>query len=65
VALDGLAAEDPIKVELVKLRFFAGLDEEAAEVLSISRATAARHWAYSRAWLFRPPARRPPREAEK
>ncbi|HVX13696.1 MAG TPA: sigma-70 family RNA polymerase sigma factor [Pirellulales bacterium] len=52
-ALDGLAGEDPAKAELVKLRFFAGLGEqEAADVLGISRATAARYWAYSRAWLF-------------
>ena len=52
-ALDRWAAEDPQKAELVKLRFFAGLGEqEAAEVLGISRATAARHWAYARAWLF-------------
>ncbi|HQU46805.1 MAG TPA: sigma-70 family RNA polymerase sigma factor [Pirellulales bacterium] len=52
-ALDRLAAEDPQKAELVKLRFFAGLSEqEAADVLGISRATAARHWAYARAWLF-------------
>ncbi|HEX5444346.1 MAG TPA: ECF-type sigma factor [Pirellulales bacterium] len=52
-ALSRLAAEDAAKAELVKLRFFAGLSEqEAAEVLGISRATAARHWAYARAWLF-------------
>lgn len=52
-ALEHLAAEDATKAELVKLRFFAGLSEqEAAEVLGISRATAARHWAYARAWLF-------------
>lgn len=52
-ALDRLAAEDQQKAELVKLRFFAGLSEqEAADVLGISRATAARHWAYARAWLF-------------
>ncbi|MGH7137182.1 MAG: ECF-type sigma factor, partial [Pirellulales bacterium] len=52
-ALDQLASEDPQKAELVKLRFFAGLSEqEAAELLGISRATAARHWAYARAWLF-------------
>lgn len=52
-ALDQLAAEDPQKAELVKLRFFAGLGEqEAADLLGISRATAARHWAYARAWLF-------------
>lgn len=47
------AAEEPQKAELVKLRFFAGLDEqETADLLGISRATAARHWAYARAWLF-------------
>jgi RNA polymerase sigma factor (TIGR02999 family) len=52
-ALDQLAAEAPQKAELVKLRYFAGLGEqEAADVLGISRATAARHWAYARAWLF-------------
>lgn len=52
-ALDKLANEDRISAELVKLRFFAGMSEqEAADVLGISRATAARHWAYSRAWLF-------------
>jgi RNA polymerase sigma factor (TIGR02999 family) len=51
-ALDALAAEDPAKAELVKLRFFGGLSvEEVATVLGISRATADRHWAYARAWL--------------
>lgn len=51
-ALDALAAEDPAKAELVKLRFFGGLSvEEAASVLGISRATADRRWAYARAWL--------------
>ncbi|MFO0940836.1 MAG: ECF-type sigma factor [Pirellulales bacterium] len=43
----------PDKAELVKLRYFAGLDEvTAAETLNISRATAARWWTFSRAWLF-------------
>lgn len=52
-ALDRLADEDPTKAELVKLRFFAGLTlRQAADVLNISRATASRYWAYSRAWLF-------------
>ena len=51
-ALTRLAAEDPGKAELVKLRYFAGLTlEEAAAVLGISRATASRHWDYARAWL--------------
>jgi RNA polymerase sigma factor (TIGR02999 family) len=52
-ALSVLAAEDPQKAELVRLRFYAGLTlEEAAECLGVSRSTAARYWAYARAWLF-------------
>jgi RNA polymerase sigma factor (TIGR02999 family) len=53
LALDRLAALDPNKAELVKLRYFAGLTiEECAETLGISCATAKRYWAYSRVWLF-------------
>ncbi len=52
-ALDHFAAIDPIKAELVKLRYFAGLsEEEAAAALGISRATASRYWTYARAWLI-------------
>jgi RNA polymerase sigma factor (TIGR02999 family) len=52
-ALDKLAAEDSKKAELAKLRYFVGMTfEEAAEVLGISVATAKRHWAYARAFLF-------------
>src|SRR5262245_29924071 len=52
-ALDQLAAVDPIKAELVKLRYFVGLTiEDAAATLDISPATAKRYWTYSRAWLF-------------
>ena len=52
-ALDRLAEHDPVKAELVKLRFFAGLTvPEAAEVLGISVATAERYWTYARVWLF-------------
>jgi len=52
-ALDKFAAEAPGKAELVKLRYFAGLSiPEAAQALGISEATAKRHWAYARAWLF-------------
>lgn len=43
----------PDRAELVKLRYFAGMDEAtAAEWLGISRPTASRWWTYSRAWLF-------------
>jgi len=52
-ALAALATEDPVKADLVRLRFFAGLSvEAAADCLGISRATAVRHWAYARAWLW-------------
>ena len=47
-----LAAENEVRAELVKLRYFAGLTlTEAAAVLGVSRATAARHWTYAKAWL--------------
>jgi RNA polymerase sigma factor (sigma-70 family) len=53
-ALDKLERSDPVKAELVKLRYFVGLTlEEAAQVLGISRATANRYWAYAKVWLFR------------
>lgn len=52
-ALTKLAGEDPVKAQLVKLRFFAGLSvQEAADALGISRATADRYWSYARTWLF-------------
>ncbi len=52
-ALLSFAAIDPIKAELIKLRFFVGLSvEDAAQTLGISRATANRNWTYARAWLF-------------
>jgi len=53
-ALSELAATDPETVELIKLRFYAGLtDEQAAEMLGVSRRTADRMWAFARAWLYR------------
>jgi len=51
-ALDKLAAEDPLKAQLVELRYFAGLTgDQAADVLGISPSAADRHWAFARAWL--------------
>ena len=52
-AIEKFAAEDPVKAELVKLRFFAGMRiAEAAELLGLSATTAKRYWAYARAWLY-------------
>jgi DNA-directed RNA polymerase specialized sigma24 family protein len=54
VALDRLAKRHPEKARLVNLRYFAGLTiDEAATALGISPATADRHWAYAKAWLYR------------
>jgi RNA polymerase sigma factor (TIGR02999 family) len=51
-ALDKLAAKDPRKAELVKLRFFAGLtNEQAAQALGVAPSTADADWAYAKSWL--------------
>src|SRR5262245_56968903 len=52
-ALTRFAAEEPVKSELVKLRYYVGLSiPEAAEALGMSESTAKRAWAYARAWLY-------------
>ena len=52
-ALTKLETEDPVKAQLVKLRYFAGLtEEEAANALGISYASAQRQWRYARVWLL-------------
>lgn len=53
-SLSRLAAVDSQAEQLVKLRYFAGLNmPEAAELLGISERTAGRIWAFARAWLRR------------
>jgi RNA polymerase sigma-70 factor, ECF subfamily len=53
-ALQRLSELDPRKAALVELRWFGGLsNEEAAEVLAVSPATAKRDWRIARAWLRR------------
>jgi len=52
-ALEKLAAESPQKAEIVKLRYFTGLEhEEIAQALGVSEPTVRRHWAYARSWLY-------------
>ena len=52
-ALEKFAREEPLKAELVKLRYFAGLTiEETAQVLGLSPAIAKRHRVFARAWLY-------------
>jgi RNA polymerase sigma factor (TIGR02999 family) len=53
-AITRLAEAEPARAQVVQLRFFAGLNnEEAAQVMGISSATAKRYWRYARAWLHR------------
>jgi len=52
-ALALLAVEDPSAAQLVNLRFFAGLSlKNSAASLGLAMRTAARQWAYARAWLY-------------
>jgi RNA polymerase sigma factor (TIGR02999 family) len=51
-ALTKLEQQDRRRADLVKLRFFTGLNiAEAAEALGISESTADNDWAYARSWL--------------
>ena len=52
-ALADLAAVSPERAEMVKLRFFAGLNEaQIADVMGLSERSVQRQWSYTRSWLF-------------
>jgi len=52
--VDQLATEDRLSADLVKLRYFAGLNmDETAAALGISVRKAHYTWAYARSWLRR------------
>ncbi len=52
-ALTRLAFLNPVRAEVVKLRFFGGLTmPEVAQTLGISLPTAERYWAFARTWLY-------------
>jgi RNA polymerase sigma factor (TIGR02999 family) len=51
-ALEELARRDPVSADLVKLRYFVGLNmADAANALNLPLRTAERTWAFARAWL--------------
>jgi RNA polymerase sigma factor (TIGR02999 family) len=53
-ALDRLAATDPKKAEIIKLRVFAGLKvAEIAALLDCSEKTVQRDWNFAKAWISR------------
>jgi RNA polymerase sigma factor (TIGR02999 family) len=53
-ALDQLGEQDPQLVQVVELRYFAGLtDREAARALGVSESTLRRDWRFARSWLYR------------
>lgn len=52
-AVNKLAESDPLKAEIVKLRYFVGLhQDEVAEILGISKSTMRRQWLVARSWLL-------------
>jgi RNA polymerase sigma factor (TIGR02999 family) len=53
-AIRDLEEPFPRAAEVVRLRFFAGLNEpETARTLEISERTVRREWTFARAWLLK------------
>ena len=53
-ALEELEKQDPVKAQIVLLRYFSGLTTaETAEVLGLAERTLDRQWRYIRAWLLK------------
>jgi RNA polymerase sigma factor (TIGR02999 family) len=53
-ALDELEKRDPLKGQIVLLRYFTGLTmDETAAILGLAERTLDRHWRYIRAWLMK------------
>jgi RNA polymerase sigma factor (TIGR02999 family) len=52
-ALAALGAVDPRKVQIVSLRYFAGLSiEQTAAAMCLSCTTVKHEWQFARAWLY-------------
>lgn len=53
-ALERLKATDPVRAQIVLLKFFGGLSNlEIAREMSLSERNVERQWSYARAWLYR------------
>jgi RNA polymerase sigma factor (TIGR02999 family) len=52
-ALVELEEHDPLKAQIILLRYFTGLTmDETAAILGLALRTLERHWRYIRAWLM-------------
>lgn len=52
-ALEQLRAQDPVKADVVVMKFFGGrTNQEVAESLGVTERTVERHWAYAKVWLY-------------
>ncbi len=52
-ALKKLEQMHPLRAEVVKLRFYAGMTiKQTADILGISEASVTDHWKLARAWLY-------------
>lgn len=52
--LDQLEEIDPRKAQIVKLRFFVGLEnQEIAALLDVNEKTVRRDWELAKVWIFR------------
>jgi RNA polymerase sigma factor (TIGR02999 family) len=53
-ALEELEKQDPVKAQIVLLRYFSGLTTaETADVLGMAERTLDRQWRFTRAWLLK------------
>jgi RNA polymerase sigma factor (TIGR02999 family) len=53
-ALEELDKQDPLKAQIVLLRYFSGLTtDETADILGLAASTLDRKWRYIRAWLLK------------
>jgi len=52
--LERLEAEDPVKAQIVKMRFYCGMENgEIAAILGVNEKTVRRHWQLAKVRLFR------------
>jgi RNA polymerase sigma factor (TIGR02999 family) len=53
-ALGELEERDPLKAQIILLRYFTGMTmDETAATLGLAERTLDRHWRYIRAWLMK------------